>query len=70
MIINTAVGIRNIPQDYRNVARILRLRRNFGKSAALTAGFEHSSGEIVVTLDGDGQDDDFGQALDELNHIA
>ena len=25
VIINTAVGIRNIPQDYRNVARVLRL---------------------------------------------
>ena len=25
IIINTAVGVRNIPQDYRNVARILRL---------------------------------------------
>ena len=37
--------------------RLVRLRRNFGKSAALTAGFEHSSGDIVVTLDGDGQDD-------------
>jgi glycosyltransferase involved in cell wall biosynthesis len=37
--------------------RVVRLRRNFGKSAALTAGFEHSSGKIVVTLDGDGQDD-------------
>ncbi|MGH2962844.1 MAG: glycosyltransferase family 2 protein [Solirubrobacterales bacterium] len=41
----------------RERMRVLRLRRNFGKSAALTAGFEHSSGEIVVTLDGDGQDD-------------
>jgi nitrate/nitrite transport system permease protein len=27
IIINTAVGIRNIPQDYRNVARILRLNQ-------------------------------------------
>ncbi len=27
VIINTAVGIRNIPQDYRNVARILRLNQ-------------------------------------------
>jgi glycosyltransferase involved in cell wall biosynthesis len=36
---------------------VVRLRRNFGKSAALTAGFEHSSGDVVVTLDGDGQDD-------------
>jgi len=37
--------------------RVVRLRRNFGKSAALSAGFERSLGEIVVTLDGDGQDD-------------
>ena len=37
--------------------RVVRLRRNFGKSEALTAGFEHSFGEIVITLDADGQDD-------------
>ena len=41
----------------REAVVAIRLRRNFGKSAALTAGFKHSSGEIVVTLDGDGQDD-------------
>ncbi|HVY79143.1 MAG TPA: glycosyltransferase family 2 protein [Solirubrobacterales bacterium] len=37
--------------------RGVRLRRNFGKSAALAAGFERSRGETVVTIDGDGQDD-------------
>ncbi len=37
--------------------RGIRLRRNFGKSAALAAGFERSSGDVVVTIDGDGQDD-------------
>ncbi len=37
--------------------RLVRLRRNFGKSAALSAGFEHARGEVIVTLDGDGQDD-------------
>ena len=37
--------------------RLVRLRRNFGKSAALSAGFELSAGKVVVTLDGDGQDD-------------
>lgn len=37
--------------------RMVRLRRKFGKAAALTAGFEHSSGDVVITLDGDGQDD-------------
>jgi len=26
VIINTAVGVRNVPQDYRNVARVIRLR--------------------------------------------
>jgi dolichol-phosphate mannosyltransferase len=37
--------------------RVVRLRRNFGKAAALAAGFEQARGEVVVTLDGDGQDD-------------
>jgi glycosyltransferase involved in cell wall biosynthesis len=41
----------------RDHVRYVRLRRNFGKSAALRAGFDHSSGDVVVTLDGDGQDD-------------
>jgi glycosyltransferase involved in cell wall biosynthesis len=37
--------------------RVVRLRRNFGKAAALAAGFAESSGDVVVTIDGDGQDD-------------
>jgi glycosyltransferase involved in cell wall biosynthesis len=37
--------------------RGVKLRRNFGKSAALAVGFERSSGAVVVTIDGDGQDD-------------
>ncbi len=37
--------------------KLVRLRRNFGKAAALTAGFEHSRGRIVITMDGDLQDD-------------
>jgi glycosyltransferase involved in cell wall biosynthesis len=37
--------------------RGLRLRRNFGKSAALTAGFAVSTGRVIATLDGDLQDD-------------
>jgi len=36
--------------------KLLRLRRNFGKAAALSAGIEHSRGSIVVTMDGDLQD--------------
>jgi dolichol-phosphate mannosyltransferase len=37
--------------------RVVRLRRNFGKAAALQAGIEEAQGEIVVTIDGDLQDD-------------
>lgn len=37
--------------------RVVRLRRNFGKAAALQAGFAQACGEIVVTMDGDLQDD-------------
>jgi glycosyltransferase involved in cell wall biosynthesis len=36
--------------------RFLRLRRNFGKSTALQAGFDHARGEVVVLMDADGQD--------------
>ena len=37
--------------------RVVRLRRNFGKAAALAAGFAQAQGETVVTIDGDLQDD-------------
>lgn len=33
----------------------LRLSRNFGHQAALTAGLKHARGEMVITMDGDGQ---------------
>ncbi len=37
--------------------RAIRFRRNFGKAAALTAGFQSARGTIVFTMDGDLQDD-------------
>ena len=50
--------------------RGIRFRGNFGKSAALTAGFAAARGEVVVTMDADLQDDPeeiprFLAALDE-----
>jgi glycosyltransferase involved in cell wall biosynthesis len=41
----------------RDDVRIVKLRRNFGKSAALAYGFAAVRGAVVVTLDGDRQDD-------------
>lgn len=37
--------------------KIIELRRNFGQHAATYAGFDHAKGDIVVTLDGDLQND-------------
>lgn len=36
---------------------ILSLRRNFGQTAAFAAGFDYSRGEIIITMDGDLQND-------------
>jgi glycosyltransferase involved in cell wall biosynthesis len=37
--------------------KVIRLRRNFGQTAALQAGIDHSIGDILVTMDGDLQND-------------
>lgn len=37
--------------------KVIQLRRNYGKTAALDAGFRHSRGRYLVTLDADLQDD-------------
>lgn len=42
--------------EHANI-RVVRLRRNRGKAAALDAGFAEATGDVVVTIDGDLQDD-------------
>lgn len=37
--------------------RVIRFRRNFGKTAALSAAFKRARGEVVMTMDADLQDD-------------
>ena len=37
--------------------KVVRLRRNFGQASAMQAGIDASSGELVVTMDGDLQND-------------
>jgi len=37
--------------------KVLRLKRNFGQTAALAAGIAHAKGEVLVFMDGDGQND-------------
>jgi glycosyltransferase involved in cell wall biosynthesis len=49
--------------------RIIQLRKNFGQTAALSAGFDHARGDIIITLDADLQNDprDFGLLLDKID---
>jgi len=37
--------------------KIIRLRKNFGQTAALQAGFDYARGEIIISMDGDLQHD-------------
>jgi glycosyltransferase involved in cell wall biosynthesis len=48
--------------------RGIRFRRNYGKSAALSVGFQEARGSVVVTMDGDLQDDsaEIGRLLEKL----
>jgi glycosyltransferase involved in cell wall biosynthesis len=37
--------------------QVLHLRRNYGQTAAMMAGFQHSTGDVIVPMDADGQND-------------
>jgi len=50
----TADSLRSIASEDPRVT-ILSLSRNFGHQAALTAGLDHAEGDIILSLDGDGQ---------------
>ena len=43
--------------DWDDHVKVVCLRRNFGQTAALKAGFEVARGDIIITLDGDLQND-------------
>jgi len=61
--------LKEILKQDKNV-KIIKFRRNFGKAAAYAAGIAHANGSIIVTMDGDLQDDPaeitkFLQKIDE-----
>jgi glycosyltransferase involved in cell wall biosynthesis len=49
--------------------RLVKLRRNYGQTAAMAAGFDHARGEIIVPMDGDLQNDpaDIGRLLEKVD---
>jgi len=48
--------LRQMAQSRTDLRGVL-LRRNYGQTAAMAAGFKHASGDVVVTMDGDLQND-------------
>jgi glycosyltransferase involved in cell wall biosynthesis len=48
--------LQGLAKDDKEI-KIIQFRRNFGQTAAIAAGVEHAQGEIIVTMDGDGQND-------------
>jgi len=48
--------LQSLAKDDKGV-KVIQFRKNFGQTAAIAAGVEHAQGEIIVTMDGDGQND-------------
>jgi len=48
--------LRRLAKDDKEI-KVIHFRKNFGQTAAIAAGVEHAQGEIIVTMDGDGQND-------------
>ncbi len=64
----TAVRAEHIARGDPRV-RVVKFRRNYGQTAAMAAGIEYARGEILVTMDGDLQNDpaDIAQFLDKIS---
>lgn len=63
----TAAMLRDLSQQVPQLVAVL-LRRNYGQTAAMAAGFDASKGPVIVTMDGDLQNDpaDIPLLLEEL----
>lgn len=54
---NTDITLEELYRENADVVRVVTLRRNFGKAAALSAGFDIVQGDLIFTMDGDLQDE-------------
>jgi glycosyltransferase involved in cell wall biosynthesis len=61
-------GLAKDSKDNKEI-KVIQFRKNFGQTAAIAAGVEHGQGEIIVTMDGDGQNDprDIPRLLERLD---
>lgn len=61
-------GTTNVLSSIKKI-KIIRLRKNSGQSTALACGIDNAKGNIIITMDGDGQNDpkDIPKLLSRLN---
>ncbi|MDK2834038.1 MAG: hypothetical protein PWQ51_2416 [Methanolobus sp.] len=55
-------------EDEQKSLKIVKFRKNFGQSAALKAGFDHATGDLIISMDGDLQNDpaDIPKLIDKI----
>ena len=53
----TFAELKRLHDEHPDTVRVIRFRRNFGKTPALVAGFSRCRGDVIFTMDGDLQDD-------------
>ena len=65
---NTVDRLKAAAEQFGNQVRVIELQRNFGQTAAMQAGIDAARGELIVTMDGDLQNDpkDIPRMVDEL----
>lgn len=49
--------LKKIRYEYGDIIKIIRFTRNYGKSAALSVGIKEATGDFIITMDADLQDD-------------
>ena len=61
--------ILNSLREENQKIKLIQFRRNFGQTAGLAAGFDYASGDVIVTMDSDRQNDpnDIPMMLDKIN---
>ena len=54
---NSVKKIEHLRKNSEEKIKIIQFRRNFGKAAALSAGFKEAEGDLIITMDADLQDE-------------
>ncbi len=59
----------SLAERYQRQCKVIHFRKNFGQTAAMMAGLDYSSGEVIIPIDADSQNDpeDIPRLLEKLN---